>query len=124
MEPDFDKRGGLVPAITQDWKTGEVFMLAFIDRTAWEKTLATGKVHYHSRSRNETWMKGEESGHVQLVKEIFVDCDEDTILFKIDQVGDAACHKGFRTCFHRRLEGDKLETIGRPLFDPAKVYWK
>jgi phosphoribosyl-AMP cyclohydrolase len=124
MDLNFEKWGGLVPAIAQDWKTSEVFMLAFIDRKAWEKTLATGRVHYHSRSRGKTWMKGEESGHIQLVKEIYVDCDEDTVLFKIDQVGEAACHKGYRTCFYRRIEGDKVETIGSPLFDPEKVYKK
>jgi phosphoribosyl-AMP cyclohydrolase len=124
MDLDFDKWGGLVPAIAQDWKTGEVFMLAFIDRKAWDKTLATGRVHYHSRSRGKTWMKGEESGHIQLVKEIYVDCDEDTVLFKIDQVGEAACHKGYRTCFYRRIEGEKVETIGSPIFDPGKVYKK
>ena len=124
MELNFDKWNGLVPVIAQDWKTGEVFMLAFIDRTAWDKTLATGKVHYHSRSRNRTWMKGEESGHVQTVKEIFVDCDEDTVLIKIDQQGGAACHTGFRTCFYRRVEGDRVETVGSPVFDPREVYKK
>jgi phosphoribosyl-AMP cyclohydrolase len=124
MELNFDKWNGLVPVIAQDWKTGEVFMLAFVDRTAWDKTLATGKVHYHSRSRNRTWMKGEESGHVQTVKEIFVDCDEDTVLIKIDQQGGAACHTGFRTCFYRRVEGDQVVTVGSPVFDPRKVYKK
>jgi phosphoribosyl-AMP cyclohydrolase len=124
MKINFEKWDGLVPAIAQDWKTGEVLMVAFMDATAWEKTLATGKVHYHSRSRNKTWMKGEESGHVQSVKEILVDCDEDTVLIKVDQAGDAACHTGFRTCFYRRVDGDRVETIGSPVFDPKKVYKK
>ena len=124
MKLDFSKWDGLVPAIAQDWKTGEVLMVAFMDQTAWDKTLATGRVHYHSRSRNKTWMKGEESGHVQTVKEILVDCDEDTVLIKVDQAGGAACHTGFRTCFYRRVEGDRVETIGTPVFDPKKVYRK
>ena len=124
MKLDFSKWDGLVPAIAQDWKTGEVLMVAFMDAIAWEKTLATGKVHYHSRSRNKTWMKGEESGHVQTVKEILVDCDEDTVLIKVDQAGGAACHTGFRTCFYRRVDGDRVETIGSPIFDPKKVYKK
>ncbi|MDP3936607.1 MAG: phosphoribosyl-AMP cyclohydrolase [Deltaproteobacteria bacterium] len=124
MDLDFDKWDGLVPAIAQDWKTGEVYMLAFMDRTAWEKTLATGKVHYHSRSRNKTWMKGEESGHVQLVKEILVDCDEDTVLLKIAQEGGAACHTGYRTCFYRRTGTGGVEVLGEKVFDPEKVYRK
>ena len=124
MKLDFGKWEGLVPAVAQDWKTGEVLMVAFMDPTAWEKTLATGKVHYHSRSRNKTWMKGEESGHVQIVKEILVDCDEDTVLIKVEQAGGAACHTGFRTCFHRRVDGERVETIGSPVFDPKKVYKK
>jgi len=124
MKLDFDKRDGLVPAIAQDWKTGEVLMVAFMDATAWEKTLATGKVHYHSRSRKKTWMKGEESGHVQTVKEILVDCDEDTVLIKVEQAGGAACHTGFRTCFYRRVDGDRVEILGAPVFDPKKVYKK
>jgi len=124
MKLNFDKWDGLVPAIAQDWKTGEVLMVAFMDATAWEKTLTTGKVHYHSRSRNKTWMKGEESGHVQTVKEILVDCDEDTVLIKVDQAGGAACHTGFRTCFYRRVDGDRVETMGSPVFDPKKVYKK
>ncbi len=124
MKLDFDKWEGLVPAIAQDWKTGEVLMVAFMDVTAWEKTLATGKVHYHSRSRNRTWMKGEESGHVQTVKEILVDCDEDTVLIKVDQAGGAACHMGFRTCFYRRVDGDRVEILDAPVFDPKKVYKK
>ncbi len=124
MKINFEKWDGLVPAIAQDWKTGEVLMVAFMDATAWEKTLATGKVHYHSRSRNKTWMKGEESGHVQSVKEILVDCDEDTVLIKVDQAGGAACHTGFRTCFYRRVDGDRVETMGSPVFDPKKVYKK
>ncbi|OGP86979.1 MAG: phosphoribosyl-AMP cyclohydrolase [Deltaproteobacteria bacterium RBG_13_65_10] len=124
LQIDFDKAGGLVTAVAQDWKTGEVLMVAHMDRVAWDRTLATGRVHYHSRSRKKTWMKGEESGHVQIVKEILVDCDQDAVLVRIEQVGDAACHTGYRTCYHRRVSGDALEVIGRPVFDPAKVYKK
>ena len=91
MELDFDKTGGLVPAIIQDAETGKVLMLAYMNRTAWEKTLETGKAWFYSRSRDKQWMKGEESGNVQNVKEIFVDCDEDTVLLKVEQVGKAHC---------------------------------
>ncbi len=84
---NFEKGNGLLPAIAQDWMTGQVLMMAFMNREAWEKTLSTGKVHYWSRSRNELWFKGGTSGHVQEVKEILIDCDGDTILLKVDQIG-------------------------------------
>jgi len=99
VELDFEKNNGLIPAIAQDYKTKEVLMLAYMNRQAFESTLKTGKATYYSRSRNALWKKGETSGHVQIVKEIRVDCDNDTILLKVDQVGDAACHKGYKTCF-------------------------
>ncbi len=121
---DFAKSGGLVPVIAQDWSTGEVLMLAYMNREAWERTLATGKVHYWSRSRNRLWLKGESSGHVQLVKEIRVDCDRDTLLIKVEQLGGAACHTGFRSCFYRRLEGGALVVEGERVFDPEEVYGK
>ena len=121
---DFAKSEGLVPVIAQDWATGEVLMLAYMNREAWERTLATGKVHYWSRSRNRLWLKGESSGHVQLVKEIRVDCDGDTLLIKVEQLGGAACHTGFRSCFYRRLEGGALVVEGERVFDPEEVYGK
>ncbi|HFB83974.1 MAG TPA: phosphoribosyl-AMP cyclohydrolase, partial [Thermodesulfatator sp.] len=100
--PDFNKMD-LIPVIAQDWETGEVLMLAYMNQEAWEKTLETGKVHYYSRSRQKLWLKGETSGHVQLVKEIRLDCDADTLLIKVEQIGGAACHKGYRSCFFRHL---------------------
>ena len=125
MKPDFEKGKGLLPAIAQDWQTGQVLMLAYMNRTAWEKTLETGQVHYWSRSRNELWHKGGTSGHVQLVKEIWIDCDDDTILIKIEQLGGGACHTGYRSCFYRKLEADGTETVqGEKGFDPREVYSK
>jgi len=123
MELDFDKSGGLVPAIIQDAETGKVLMLAYMNKTAWEKTLETGKAWFYSRSRDKQWMKGEESGNVQNVKEIFVDCDEDTVLLKVEQVGKAACHKGYASCFFRKLNGD-VDIVEEKIFDPESVYKK
>lgn len=105
IDIDFDKSpDGLVPAVAQDWQTGEVLMLAFVNRQALEATVKSGLATYWSRSRNELWTKGLTSGHVQKVREILVDCDRDAILYKVEQVG-AACHTGHRTCFYRRLDG-------------------
>ena len=115
---------GLLPAIAQDSVTGDVLMLAYINQEAWEKTLETGKAHYWSRSRNKIWLKGETSGHIQLVKKILVDCDEDTVVFKVEQLGGAACHKGYKSCFFRWVDGEELKIIGEPVFDPGKVYDK
>jgi len=117
---------GLLPAIVQDQQSGEVLMLAYINEESWRRTLETGKAHYWSRSRNQIWLKGESSGHVQLIREVRVDCDADTVLFKVEQLGSAACHTGHRTCFYRRLAGDgsRLETTETPVFDPAEVYKK
>lgn len=115
---------GLLPAIVQDYKTGEVLMLAYINSSSWEMTLKTGKAHYWSRSRKKIWLKGESSGHVQLIHDILIDCDDDTVVFKVEQLGGAACHTGYRTCFYRRLQGDKLEIVGEKIFDPEKVYGK
>lgn len=120
---NFSKSGqGLLPAIAQDCNTGIVLMLAYINEEAWQKTLETGKAHYWSRSRNKIWLKGESSGHVQLVREILVDCDEDTVIFKVEQIGGAACHKGYASCFFRRVEDRKLQTVGQQVFDPDKLY--
>jgi phosphoribosyl-AMP cyclohydrolase len=124
MEIDFDKAGGLVPAIAQDADTGAVLMMAWMNREAYDETRRTGRACYFSRSRNRLWRKGEESGHVQEVREIYVDCDADTILLKVHQVGGAACHEGYASCFFRRAEGDEWTVIGERVFDPKKVYSK
>jgi phosphoribosyl-AMP cyclohydrolase len=117
----FKKIEGLVPAIVQDYETGEVLMLAFMNQDAWDKTLETGKATYYSRSRQELWVKGETSGNFQVVKEILVDCDEDTVLLKIEQKGGAACHTGHKSCFFRKIENGKLSNIGKLISDgPVK----
>ena len=121
--PDFSQGDGLLPAIAQDADTGEVLMLAFMSAESFAQTLATGKAVYYSRSRQRLWRKGEESGHEQLVRGVFVDCDGDTILLQVEQLGGAACHTGYRSCFFRRVAADgSLQTIGQPVFDPAQVY--
>jgi phosphoribosyl-AMP cyclohydrolase len=122
VELDFGKCGGLVPAIVQDDSSGEVLMLAYVNPESWALTLSTGLAHYWSRSRNRLWKKGESSGNVQEVREVRVDCDGDTVLLKVRQVGEAACHTGYRSCFHRRLEGGGLVTDGVRVFDPQRVY--
>ena len=124
IQLDFKKTGGLIPAIAQDAATGEVLMLAFINQESWEKTLATGEAHYWSRSRQELWHKGGTSGNVQKVKAIYIDCDDDTVLLKVEQVGGAACHTGMKSCFFRRLQDGELITEGEPVFDPKEVYGK
>ncbi|WP_028579174.1 phosphoribosyl-AMP cyclohydrolase [Desulfogranum japonicum] len=125
IELDFSKDElGLLPAIVQDHATGDVLMLAYINKLAWEKTLETGKAHYWSRSRNKLWLKGESSGHVQIIKDIYVDCDNDTVIYKVEQLGGAACHKGYPSCFFRRVDGEKLEIVQEIVFDPEKVYGK
>jgi phosphoribosyl-AMP cyclohydrolase len=121
---DFDKSGGLVPAIAQDADTGQVLMLAWMNREAFEETLRTGRACYFSRSRNRLWRKGEESGHVQEVRGVFVDCDADTVLLKVHQVGGAACHEGYASCFFRQVEGDRLRVVAEKVFDPKAVYRK
>jgi phosphoribosyl-AMP cyclohydrolase len=122
---DFLKGGGLLPAIVQDAETGKVLMLAYINEASWKKTLETGETHFWSRSRQEIWHKGGTSGHVQKIKEIYVDCDNDTILFKVTQLGGAACHTGFETCFHKKIDESGEPTIvGHKVFDPEKVYGK
>ena len=124
MTIDFDKAGGLVPAIAQDADTGEVLMLAWMNREAYEETLRTGRACYFSRSRGRLWRKGEESGNVQEVREVRIDCDADTILLKVHQIGGAACHEGYRSCFFRKVESDHLQVVGERVFDPQKVYRK
>lgn len=122
IELNFEKMGGLIPAITQDRQTGEVLMLAFMNRAAWEETLKTGRATYYSRTRDTLWVKGLTSGHIQMVREIRVDCDDDTVLLKVDQVGGAACHTGYASCFYRKVEDGSLIIEGEPVFDPKEVY--
>jgi phosphoribosyl-AMP cyclohydrolase len=108
----------LIPAIAQDHLTGEVLMLAYVNEEALAKTRETGKAHYWSRSRKKLWLKGESSGHYQLVKEIKVDCDADAVLFIVEQLG-GACHTGYKSCFYRTLDG---EVVGEKVFEPEDVY--
>jgi phosphoribosyl-AMP cyclohydrolase len=123
--PDFAK-SALIPVIAQDAATGVVLMLAYMNDAAYRETLATRRVCYFSRSRNKLWRKGEESGNVQHLREMFYDCDADTLLVKVEQVGGAACHEGYQSCFFRRLsaDGSEFEVVGERMFDPAKVYKK
>jgi len=122
LEPNFAKGDGLVPAIVQDAETKEVLMMAYMNRESWEATLKTGKATYWSRSRRKLWLKGESSGNVQIVKAVFIDCDEDTILLQVKQIGEAACHTGYRSCFYRKLEGKDFVIVGEKIFDPKDVY--
>ena len=122
--PDFAKGDGLLPAIAQDSATGAVLMLAFMNAESYAETLRTGRAVYFSRGRNRLWRKGEESGHVQEVRAIFVDCDADTILLKVHQVGGAACHEGYASCFFRQVTPEGLKVIGPRVFDPKEVYKK
>jgi phosphoribosyl-AMP cyclohydrolase len=121
---NFNKMGGLIPAIVQDHKTGEVLMLAFMNQDAWKATLTTGKATYYSRTRQTLWVKGNTSGNVQLIKEIMIDCDDDTVLLKVEQVGGAACHTGYRSCFFKKVEDESTKINGKPVFDPKEVYNK
>ena len=118
--PDFRK--GLVPAIAQDNATGEVLMLAYMDETAWRRTLETGEAHYWSRSRQELWHKGGISGNVQKVRSICLDCDNDTVLLHVEQVGGAACHTGHRSCFFREWRKGEVTECCPQVFDPRTVY--
>ena len=123
IQLNFDKfADGLMPAIVQEYATGQILMLAYINRLSWQKTLETGKAHFWSRSRNTLWLKGESSGHVQHIREILVDCDADTVVFKVEQLGGAACHTGHKSCFFRRVRGEELQVEGEKVFDPEKVY--
>ena len=121
---DFEKSAGLVPAIAQDHMTGEVLMMAYMNREAFDETVRTQRAVYFSRSRNKLWRKGEESGNVQHVKSIHLDCDADTILLKVDQIGGAACHQGYSSCFFRQVTPEGLKVIGNRVFDPQEVYKK
>ncbi len=123
MKPDFEKCGGLVPTIAQDIETGEVLMLAYMNEEAWLKTLETGEAHYYSRSRHCLWHKGGTSGHVQKVEHVRLDCDSDTVLLIVEQVGGAACHEGYKSCFYREfMHGGEPEIVSPLVFDPKEVY--
>ena len=121
--PDFRKHE-LIPVIAQDDETGDVLMLAYMNEQAFRETLHTGRVCYYSRSRQKLWRKGEESGNVQQLKSIYFDCDADTLLVKVQQIGGAACHEGYRSCFFRRLDptSGQVQIVGERVFDPALVY--
>jgi len=122
-DPNFAKHE-LIPVVAQDADTGTVLMLAYMNAEAYQETLRTGRVCYYSRSRGKLWRKGEESGNVQHVREIFVDCDADTLLIKVKQVGDAACHQGYQSCFYRQRDPEtgQWQLVGERVFDPEKVY--
>ena len=123
IEPNFNKTDGLIPAIVQDAETKDVLMLAYMNRASWEATLQSGKATFWSRSRQKLWLKGESSGHVQLIREILVDCDADTVIYKVEQLGGAACHTGYRSCFYRKVKDAKLvDCLPGKVFDPQKVY--
>ncbi len=125
IDLDFSKNAdGLLPAVVQEYERGDILMLAYINRESWERTLRTGKAHYWSRSRKKIWLKGESSGHVQIIRDILIDCDNDTVVFKVEQIGGAACHTGYRSCFYRRVNGLELQIIGERIFDPDTVYKK
>ena len=121
---DFNKTGGLVPAIAQDYQTGEILMLAYMNPDAFNATLSTGKATYYSRSRQTLWVKGETSGNIQRIKEIYIDCDDDTVLLKVEQLGGAACHTGHRSCFFKKVEDGSIRIMEEPIFDPREAYDK
>ena len=120
--PDFAKQGGLVPAIAQDVASGEVLMLAYVNEEAFRKTLETGEAHYYSRSRDSLWRKGGTSGHVQKVHAVRLDCDSDTLVYIVEQLGGAACHKGYKSCFYRELKNGQVSLCSPLVFDPKEVY--
>ena len=121
---DFSKLNGLVPAIIQDYQTGDVLMLGFMNQEAWERTLVSGKATFFSRTRQALWVKGKTSGNIQVVKEIRIDCDNDSVLLRVEQVGGAACHTGHKSCFFQKVKEGSVEVVGKPLFDPKEVYRK
>ncbi len=120
----FNKMGGLIPAIVQDHASGDVLMLAYMNAEAFKATLETGEATFFSRSRQELWIKGKTSGHVQRVRSVHIDCDQDAILLRVEQVGGAACHTGYRSCFYRRVENQNFIIDDEPVFDPKEVYKK
>ena len=123
-QPDFDKRGGLVTAIAQDADDGEILMVAYMNREAWQRTLDTRVATYWSTSRNALWVKGETSGNTQGVVEVRVDCDADVVLLKVRQHGGAACHLGYKSCFHRRVDEKEWRVTAERVADPERLYGK
>lgn len=124
LTPDFAKGNGLLPAVAQDAATGRVLMLGYMNLEAWERTLETGEAHYYSRSRKKLWHKGESSGNVQRIEAIRLDCDADAILLLVRQIGGAACHEGYESCFFREIAGDGVSICCEKIFDPEEVYKK
>jgi phosphoribosyl-AMP cyclohydrolase len=130
-EPDMEKYerinklkfvNGLIPVVIQDYSDQKVLMVAYMNREALELTVKTGQTHFYSRSRNKLWKKGEMSGHVQSVKEILMDCDEDTLLIKVEQK-TASCHAGYKSCFYRKLDSEgNMKIIGQKVFEPGEIY--
>jgi phosphoribosyl-AMP cyclohydrolase len=121
---DFAKGEGMVPVIIQDYRSREVLMMGYMNHEAWQRTLKTGKVHYYSRSRRKLWLKGEESGHFQEVKDALIDCDNDTLLLRVKQLGKGACHMGFQSCFFRTKKGRGWKVSSKRVFNPEEVYKK
>ena len=121
---DFAKGNGLVPVIVQDYRTREVLMVAYMNEEAWKKTQRTGKAYYYSRSRRGLWLKGEESGHFQMVKDVLIDCDNDALLLKVKQTGGGACHLGYQSCFFRKQAKKDWKVVSRRTFEPGAVYKK
>ena len=119
---DFKKGNGLLPVITQEYKTGEILMQAYMNEEAWNETLTTNRAVYYSRSRNSIWRKGETSGNLQIIKEIRVDCDLDSILLIVEQIGGAACHEGYKSCYYRTVKNGALTITGELIFNPKEVY--
>lgn len=123
VNPDFSKsKDGLIPAIAQDYQTGEILMLAYVNEESWKETIRSGCATYWSRSRSKLWKKGESSGNIQEVKEILIDCDNDALIFKINQIGGAACHTGYRSCFFTKISDGSTEIVSELIFDPKEVY--
>ena len=121
---DFDKMDGLIPAVIQDYESNEVLMLGFMNQEAWEATLETKNATFYSRTRQALWTKGKTSGNRQRLKEVRIDCDNDTVLLKVEQLGGAACHTGHKSCFFKKIENGSIKIVGKPVFDPAEVYNK
>jgi len=119
---DFDKSQGLIPVIVQDYSSREILMQAYINKEAWDESIKTSRGVYFSRSRGKLWRKGESSGHYQILKEVRVDCDNDSVIFLVEQIGGAACHTGHKSCYYRVWQDNKLIETDKPVFDPEKVY--
>jgi phosphoribosyl-AMP cyclohydrolase len=122
MELDFSKLDGLVAAVIQDWNSGRVLMVGFMNEEAFRKTVETGNAVFYSRSRDKLWLKGETSGHKLVVKEISTDCDRDAVLLKVEALGPGVCHEGYQSCFFRQLDGHQWKVTEARAYDPAAVY--